>query len=43
MPNHAEIEEARDMMEAGQFEEAMKELWPAARSGKRRPTRSRLR
>ena len=32
-PLSAEIEEARDMMEAGQFEEARKALWPAARSG----------
>lgn len=30
---HAEIEEARDLMEAGKFEEARNELWPAARSG----------
>lgn len=29
----AEIEEARDMMEAGQFEAAREALWPAARSG----------
>ncbi|WP_407648248.1 tetratricopeptide repeat protein [Harenicola maris] len=27
------MEEARDMMEAGQFEEAREALWPAARSG----------
>ncbi len=32
-PAQAEIENARDLMEAGQFEEARKELWPAARSG----------
>ncbi|OUS36619.1 hypothetical protein A9Q94_08455 [Rhodobacterales bacterium 56_14_T64] len=32
-PAFAEIEEARDMMEAGQFQEAYTELWPAARSG----------
>lgn len=32
-PVFAEIEEARDMMEAGQFEEAYEALWPAARSG----------
>lgn len=32
-PARAEIEAARDMMEAGQFEEARKALWPAARSG----------
>ena len=32
-PALAEIEEARDLMEANRFEEAMKELWPAARSG----------
>ncbi|ASP36565.1 tetratricopeptide repeat protein [Labrenzia sp. VG12] len=32
-PAAAEIEEARDLMEANRFEEAMKELWPAARSG----------
>lgn len=29
----AEIEHARDLMEANRFEEAMTELWPAARSG----------
>ena len=29
----AEIEAARDLMEANRYEEAMKELWPAARSG----------
>ena len=29
----AEIEEARDLMEAGRFEEAREALWPAARSG----------
>ena len=32
-PALAEIEHARDLMEAGRFEEAYKELWPAARSG----------
>ena len=32
-PAFAEIEEARDMMEAGQFQQAYSELWPAARSG----------
>lgn len=30
---HAEIEVARDLMEAGRFEEARESLWPAARSG----------
>ena len=29
----AEIEHARDLMEANRFKEAMQELWPAARSG----------
>ena len=29
----AEIEEARNQMEAGDFEEARQMLWPAARSG----------
>ena len=29
----AEIEHARDLMEENRFEEAMQELWPAARSG----------
>jgi len=29
----AEVETARDLMEANRFEEAMAELWPAARSG----------
>jgi TPR repeat protein len=29
----AEIEHARDLMEENRFEEAMRELWPAARSG----------
>jgi TPR repeat protein len=33
LPALAEIEAARDMMEAGQFEEARAALWPAARSG----------
>lgn len=32
-PALAEIEEARDLMEAGQFAEAHEALWPAARSG----------
>ena len=32
-PAIADIEEARDLMEAGRFEEARAELWPAARSG----------
>jgi len=32
-PAFADLEEARDMMEAGQFEEAREALWPAARSG----------
>lgn len=32
-PAWAEIEQARDMMEAGQFEAARAALWPAARSG----------
>ncbi|GFE49993.1 hypothetical protein So717_17460 [Roseobacter cerasinus] len=32
-PAFAEIEEARDMMEEGRFEEAYQALWPAARSG----------
>lgn len=30
---HADIEKARDLMEANRFEEAMNELLPAARSG----------
>lgn len=30
---HAEIEEARDLMEEGHFAEAREALWPAARSG----------
>lgn len=33
LPAQADIEEARDMMEAGQFAEAREALWPAARSG----------
>ncbi len=33
LPAHAELEEARDLMEAGRFEEAREALWPAARSG----------
>ncbi len=32
-PAWAEIEEARDLMESGQFKEAYDALWPAARSG----------
>lgn len=32
-PAFAEIEDARDLMEAGQFQDAYDELWPAARSG----------
>ncbi|MEL6915766.1 MAG: tetratricopeptide repeat protein [Pseudomonadota bacterium] len=32
-PAAAEIEEARDLMEAGRFEEAYAAFWPAARSG----------
>ena len=32
-PALAELEAARDMMEAGRFDEAMEELLPAARSG----------
>ena len=32
-PVLADLEIARDMMEAGQFEDARHELWPAARSG----------
>ncbi|MEM8981142.1 MAG: tetratricopeptide repeat protein [Pseudomonadota bacterium] len=32
-PASAEIEQARDLMEAGAFEEARAALWPAARSG----------
>ncbi|MEL6452159.1 MAG: tetratricopeptide repeat protein [Pseudomonadota bacterium] len=32
-PAIAEIEEARDLMEAGAYEEAYEALWPAARSG----------
>ena len=32
-PVFAEIEQARDLMEAGKFAEARAELWPAARSG----------
>ncbi|MEM1387841.1 MAG: tetratricopeptide repeat protein [Pseudomonadota bacterium] len=31
--NSASIEEARDLMESGQFEAAYEALWPAARSG----------
>ena len=33
VPAFADLEEARDMMEAGQFTEAREALWPAARSG----------
>lgn len=32
-PVRAELETARDLMEAGRFEEAREALWPAARSG----------
>ena len=32
-PALADLEEARDLMEAGQFEGAREALWPAARSG----------
>lgn len=32
-PALADIEQARDMMEAGQFAQAREMLWPAARSG----------
>ncbi|MEM1429840.1 MAG: tetratricopeptide repeat protein [Pseudomonadota bacterium] len=32
-PVRADLEVARDMMEAGRFEEAREALWPAARSG----------
>ncbi|MBV2359898.1 sel1 repeat family protein [Thalassococcus sp. CAU 1522] len=32
-PTSADIEEARDLMEAGRFVEARDALWPAARSG----------
>lgn len=32
-PAFAEIEEARDLMEQGRFEEAREAFWPAARSG----------
>lgn len=32
-PALADIEQARDLMEAGQFEQARVELWPAARAG----------
>ncbi|MEM9700768.1 MAG: tetratricopeptide repeat protein [Pseudomonadota bacterium] len=32
-PAVGEIEEARDLMEAGRFEEALEAFWPAARSG----------
>ncbi|MEL6206268.1 MAG: tetratricopeptide repeat protein [Pseudomonadota bacterium] len=32
-PLRAELEVARDLMEAGKFAEAREELWPAARSG----------
>ncbi|MCH2095551.1 MAG: sel1 repeat family protein [Rhodobacteraceae bacterium] len=33
LPAKAEIEDARDLMEAGKFKEAREALWPAARSG----------
>ncbi len=32
-PLLADLEDARDLMEAGRFEEAREALWPAARSG----------
>ncbi|SDY75564.1 hypothetical protein SAMN05444004_10356 [Jannaschia faecimaris] len=32
-PTLADIEDARDLMEAGQFAQAREALWPAARSG----------
>ncbi|MGJ8627536.1 MAG: tetratricopeptide repeat protein [Sulfitobacter sp.] len=32
-PAFADIEDARDLMEAGKFTQAKKALWPAARSG----------
>ncbi|WP_439523916.1 tetratricopeptide repeat protein [Marivita sp.] len=33
MPALADIEDARDLMEEGRFDEAREALWPAARSG----------
>ena len=33
LPATADIEQARDLMEANKFEEAREALWPAARSG----------
>ncbi|MEM9197733.1 MAG: sel1 repeat family protein, partial [Pseudomonadota bacterium] len=33
-PAAADLEKARDLMEAGRFEDARAALWPAARSGK---------
>ena len=33
LPVAAEIEEGRDLMEEGRFQEAYDALWPAARSG----------
>lgn len=33
LPALADVERARDLMEAGEFERAYEELWPAARSG----------
>jgi len=33
LPATADIEAARDLMEANKFEEAREALWPAARSG----------
>ncbi len=33
LPAAAELEEARDLMETGRFEDALTALWPAARSG----------
>ena len=32
-PAQAELEQARDLMDAGKFEAAYQELWPAAKSG----------
>jgi TPR repeat protein len=32
-PAAAELEDARDLLEAGRFEEALEAFWPAARSG----------
>ena len=33
MPAFADLEDARDLMDEGRFEEAREALWPAARSG----------